>query len=185
VHRRFVLVTGLPAAGKTTLARQLAPALRLPLLSKDTVKETLFDVLGVRDREWSMRLGKASIETVWALAAESYGAVIDIWIDPSRDVELATERLAGLRPVGTLVEVMCVCPGKLAAQRYAGRARHPGHLQTDPATLERIRAAAALLEPLGIGPTLRVDTSRPVDLEGVLRWLAGALAEAPESESSR
>jgi hypothetical protein len=130
-------------------------------------------------------LGRASIETVWALAADSCGAVIDMWIDPSRDVEHAAQRLAGLRPGAKLVEVMCACPGELAAQRYAARARHPGHLQADPATLERIRAAAALLEPLAIGPTLRVDTTEPVALEPVLGWLAQGLAQAPETWSSR
>lgn len=36
-----VLITGAPAAGKTTLARELADRLSLPVLSKDRIKETL------------------------------------------------------------------------------------------------------------------------------------------------
>lgn len=45
-----VLVTGVPAAGKSTLARALSARLGMPLLSKDRVKEVLYDTLGELDR---------------------------------------------------------------------------------------------------------------------------------------
>lgn len=47
---QVILVNGLPATGKTTLARRIATDLRLPLLAKDAIKETLFDTLGWSDR---------------------------------------------------------------------------------------------------------------------------------------
>jgi 2-phosphoglycerate kinase len=54
MHRPLlVIITGPPAAGKTTLGRQLAGALSLPFIHKDGIKEILFDVLGWRDRAWS------------------------------------------------------------------------------------------------------------------------------------
>jgi len=37
----FVVVSGPPASGKTTLARTIAPALDLPLIAKDTIKQAL------------------------------------------------------------------------------------------------------------------------------------------------
>ncbi len=46
VNRRIVIVSGAPGAGKTTLAPPLAAALGLPLFAKDTIKETLYDLLG-------------------------------------------------------------------------------------------------------------------------------------------
>jgi predicted kinase len=37
----FVVVSGPPASGKTTLAVAIAPALGLPLIAKDTIKQAL------------------------------------------------------------------------------------------------------------------------------------------------
>ena len=64
----FAIVTGPPGAGKSTLAEYLARELCLPLISKDGIKEILFDTLGWHDREWSKKLGHASFElssTFW------------------------------------------------------------------------------------------------------------------------
>src|SRR5438045_2088765 len=68
-----VIITGPPASGKSMLGRELARRLALPLLSKDLFKEVLFDELGWSDREWSRRLGTASM----ALLFRSAGAVLE------------------------------------------------------------------------------------------------------------
>ena len=62
-----VFVTGIPGAGKTTVSRALSKALMLPLLSKDAIKEILFDQLGVKDREWPLQLGAAANSVLWSL----------------------------------------------------------------------------------------------------------------------
>jgi predicted kinase len=63
-----IIVTGPPASGKTTIGTQLARQLKLPFLSKDLFKETLFDVLGWSDRAWSQRIGGAGMALLYRTA---------------------------------------------------------------------------------------------------------------------
>ncbi len=166
-----MVVTGVPGSGKTTLARDLAPALGLPLFSLDAIKESLFETLGARDREWSLQLRQAALEILWTLLRDSpRGAIIDLWLDPRRDDGVAQ---AGIANVGLTcsIEVMCEVPRTVAAGRYAERRRHPGHLPPDEETLARIREAADIIAPLGLTHTLRVNTSRPVDVTQLARQL--------------
>src|SRR5215475_7164343 len=81
-RRLVVLVNGLPAAGKTTLARALSRRLRLPLFSKDVIKEAHADVLGAlppgdgAQRHWNSRLGAAASDAMWALLADAPGGAV-------------------------------------------------------------------------------------------------------------
>jgi glucokinase len=81
-RRLVVLVNGLPAAGKSTLARALSRELALPLFSKDVIKEAHADVLGVQppdgrpQRAWNSQFGAAANATMWALLADSPGGAI-------------------------------------------------------------------------------------------------------------
>jgi len=41
----LIVVTGMPSSGKTTVAEDLSRRLQLPLIAKDTIKESLYDTL--------------------------------------------------------------------------------------------------------------------------------------------
>jgi hypothetical protein len=73
----FIVVSGPPASGKTTLAQALAPAAGLPLIAKDTIKQALMGVLPVPDVAASRVVGRASVAALLAVAAESGGAVLE------------------------------------------------------------------------------------------------------------
>lgn len=51
----YVIFTGLPASGKTRLARSIAPSLSLPVVDKDEILEALYDALGTGERRGAMR----------------------------------------------------------------------------------------------------------------------------------
>jgi len=71
---QVLIVTGLPAAGKTTLAMLLARRWSVPFLGKDLIKEPLLDVLGATDASAARRLSDASFAILFALARELVAA---------------------------------------------------------------------------------------------------------------
>ena len=65
-----ILVTGIPAAGKSTMAEVMSKRLKLPVISKDTVKELLFDNVGFQSRAEKVKLGIASMEIMYYIAGQ-------------------------------------------------------------------------------------------------------------------
>lgn len=65
-----ILVTGIPAAGKSTMAEVMSERLKLPVISKDTIKELLFDNVGFQSRAEKVNLGIASMEIMYYTAGQ-------------------------------------------------------------------------------------------------------------------
>lgn len=65
-----ILVTGIPAAGKSTMAEALSERLKIPVISKDTIKELLFDNVGFQSRAEKVKLGIASMEIMYYAAGQ-------------------------------------------------------------------------------------------------------------------
>lgn len=158
--KRAVLVNGIPATGKTTIARAIGAQLRLPVLSLDSVKEALFEELGSRDgdREYGRALGRASMLAIWSVVADfppDAAVVVEAWFrKPPHDVVLRGLERAGIE---RWVEVWCHAAPDVLAARYAARTRHPGHPPASYAT--ELADLAGVARPMAIAPCLTVDAT--------------------------
>ena len=175
VGKPYVVVSGPPASGKSTVAPALAQGLGLPLLAKDTIKDAMMCRLPVPDLEASRQLGRAAVAVMLAVAADSpVGAVLESNFFRSK----AAADLAALP--GRVVEVFCRCDRDVAAARYAARAgtRAAGHFdgQRRPEELWNDEVA----EPVaGVWPVIEVRTDRPVDLDALLVAVRAAMVGSP------
>ena len=129
-----VIISGAPAAGKTTLGRRLARDVRLPYLGKDDIKESLFDSLGTGDRDWSRRLGVATYLLLYQLCETLLEASVSFIVESNFRAEYSTERFRALRERFGFepVQILCRAERSVLLERYRKRGesgeRHAGHL---------------------------------------------------------
>lgn len=64
----IILIAGMPASGKTTFAKRLSEELQIPMVSKDEIKEILFDTVGFHSREEKVALGVGSMNIMYLFA---------------------------------------------------------------------------------------------------------------------
>jgi hypothetical protein len=80
-----------------------------------------------------------------------------------------------------VVEVHCVCAIETAIARFAGRQRHPGHLDSSRSR-EALRGQfeeSAQLGALGIGTVIQVATDADVAIEPILSFITSTSSVAP------
>ncbi len=170
--KRVVLVNGVPASGKSRVARALADATGWPILALDTIKAPFLAALPPGDRQFNRTLGRASYDAIFDTIAEAPpGAsfIIDAWFG----FQPADVLDAGLARAGVVkrAELWCHAPPETIGARYLARVptRARGHPGAD--YVPELVQLAARAEPTGLAPHLDIETTGPLDLARLTRWL--------------
>ena len=165
-----IIVTGLPASGKTGLGIAVAKALSLPCLDKDIFLEALFDEYGVGDQDWRQKLSRQADQQFSHAALDCEAAVlISHWRPPGLE-RTGTPTDWVVENFENVIEVWCACAPEIAAKRFVARTRHAGHLDThrEAAEIHSWMTALAPHYPLALGPIVTASTETPTGLEPII-----------------
>lgn len=160
----LIIIQGAPATGKTTLRKRLEVDLKIPCLSKDDIKELLFENIDQSDREFSRLQGKASTRMLFAFAKTFLEDRQSILIENAFYADLAKSEIQKMMAEtdAKCIEIFCHSDETVRKERFNARAassdRHPGHLDTtvvqsiDPHTYS----------VLSVGDIITIDTTNGI-----------------------
>src|SRR5437764_14863675 len=167
----LIIVNGLPATGKTTLARRLAADVRLPVFSRDGMYETLYDALECHIHGLPPLIGPASFTLLYSVAGSVLAAGQSVIVEGFFGrPELRTAEFLHLQQAYDFepFQILCNADGKVLLERFLARAatveRHAGHRDRDLQWLEenKERLLQGHLPPLALGGQLvEIDTTTP------------------------
>ena len=146
-----ICIAGMPASGKTTAALRLSEKLGIAMLSKDEIKEKLFDRIGFQSRQEKVQLGLAAMEILYYAAERCLAAGESVILennfeDLSRPGLQALQERTGAPAevktlsfdafeqsieqrgyrrfsIGTLIPVDCTDPARIDVERLAQQIR--------------------------------------------------------------
>lgn len=180
-----ILVSGMPASGKSTIAGKLSASLNIPMLSKDSIKEILFDTLGFNSRAEKVQLGVAAMHILYYAAQQLMKAGKPFILENNFEdssVEGIMELLEDYQYVG--ITVRLTGDPAIIYRRFAARdlseERHRGHVVND----RYPEPAGALRE----NPTRKTFAQylNDIDTRGFTRFIAnGPLLEVDVTDLAK
>lgn len=191
-----ILITGIPASGKSTLSRRLGSRLNLPVISKDDIKERLFDDIGFASRAEKVQLGVAALRLMYDMARRLMQCGQNLILEnnfenASRDGLNALLEEYGYRPLTITLTGDYRTIYQRFVERDRGAGRHRGHVVNDCyPEREPGRAVEAIpfeafvggierrgMDTFAAGERLTVDVTDwgSVDVEAVAEWIGSRM----------
>jgi len=161
----LVVITGHPGSGKSSIGKQLADQSNVPFISKDTLKEYMFDALGTKDKTWSLQVSAAAHRIMDYMIGEELRTGNSVIVESNFKVNIDSERFNRIAKQydAKLIQIMCEADGKVLFDRWTARItsgqRHQGHVEA--IGLEQIKQDLAQpYPPLQLdGELIRLNTT--------------------------
>lgn len=165
MSKNLIIITGHPGSGKTTLAKRMADEWKLVYISKDALKERIFDGLGSSDKAWSLKVSGVAHRIMDDTVRQELGAGHSIIVESNFKPEIDSERFSAIvKEFGAeCVQILCKASGDVLFERWNKRIetgeRHEGHAEA--ISLDEIRHDLSLpYTPLQLpGRLVEVDTT--------------------------
>jgi predicted kinase len=172
----LIIINGRPASGKSTLANWLSTKLCIPVISKDTLRELLYDHIGWKDREWSKFLGQASIELMLYVGELFLAYGMSVIMEMVFNPDIMTNRIIEIRKrtKARSIQILCEAGSEVLYNRFFVRAengeRHPGYADSEVKEELKLYLEKELSLEMNLdSPTLKIKTDdlSKVDFENI------------------
>ena len=181
MKRTLILITGSPAAGKTTLATKISEKLNIPVFYRDRITEVLWDAPAPSEKVPN-QFGPASAEIIFHIIEQFMKSNNSVIIESYWNYSLANDRLLNLKQKYNYNAITIRLFGEpdILYRRFYARQqtseRHEGLKGTPQMTLEQFIAKIENTEcnKIDIGGTIMdIDTSdfSKVNFEQIIRGI--------------
>ncbi len=130
----LIIIHGAPGSGKTYASRWLSQQLSIPLLSKDDIKEELYNHFDYQTVDQSIKIGAASFELLWLWLSKLMPFGQNLLIETAFYAKYNQPKITELAHSHNyqIIQVFCQADEDVRHQRFVDRAhgpdRHPGHM---------------------------------------------------------
>lgn len=182
----IVIITGHPGTGKTSIGKGLSKEIDIPLISKDELKDRIFNTLGYSDKEWSLKVSAAAHRIMDYVVDEELRSGHSLILESNFKTEIDSERFAKLKDKYgcKLIQILVTADGSVIFKRFIdkmhGPERNPGHVEA----IDEEAIRLGFLEPyppLDIGgEVIKIDTTdfKKVDVQKIATELEKVLSKA-------
>lgn len=123
IHKKpaCIIVAGRPGAGKTTLARLLGDRLRMPVISRDVLKEGYVNTFGCTHDQLPSDANQRVAHLFFAIVNHYLTGMISVVIEAAFQHHVWAPQMPLIRQAGDPIMIVCTVDPTVAAQRHLER----------------------------------------------------------------